>query len=68
VRRSILFILVVLLAAVPGARGQNREGPGSLVERFDANGDGKLCPEELPERMRRRFGRLDADGDGFVTA
>jgi outer membrane protein assembly factor BamB len=32
----------------------------------DANKDQKLAPEELDERMRRGFGDMDLDHDGFV--
>ena len=32
----------------------------------DADGDGKLSREELPERMQQRFDRMDSDGDGFI--
>ncbi len=34
----------------------------------DANHDQKLAPEELDERMRRGFGDMDLDHDGFVDA
>ena len=54
-----------------GRRGGRRgNDPGRRAERFmarDQNEDGKLSEDELPERMRRVFGRADADKDGFVT-
>ncbi len=46
----------------------NRE-PGALpprMARLDANGDGKLQKNELPERMQPMFDRLDANGDGAI--
>lgn len=52
--------------AEPGAPG----GPGrrgGLHERFDANGDGLLTAQELPERSRDRIMRADANGDGAVS-
>jgi len=39
----------------------------SFFKRFDRNRDGKLSRDELPERARRLFGRLDANKDGFIT-
>jgi Ca2+-binding EF-hand superfamily protein len=32
----------------------------------DANGDGKWSKEEIPERMRENFDRIDANGDGLI--
>ncbi|HEX6984405.1 MAG TPA: hypothetical protein VF170_03465, partial [Planctomycetaceae bacterium] len=32
----------------------------------DANKDGKLTEDELPERMRGMFGRIDENGDGAI--
>jgi len=37
---------------------------GDLFKQRDANGDGKLDREEVPELL---FNRLDVDRDGFVT-
>ena len=34
---------------------------------FDANGDGKLSRDELPQRYQGLFDRGDADKDGFLT-
>jgi hypothetical protein len=36
------------------------------LEKYDANKDGKLSPEELPERMRNGFVDLDLDRNGYV--
>jgi CubicO group peptidase (beta-lactamase class C family) len=43
------------------------DGAKSLVDRFDANKDGKLSESELPERARASFKNFDTDGDGFVA-
>jgi hypothetical protein len=43
--------------------------PGDMANRImgmDANGDGKVSPEEMPEGMRRRFDMIDSDDDGFI--
>jgi len=48
-----------------------RPGPARLFERLDANGDGKVALDEVPEPGRERFqqllARADKDGDGAVT-
>ena len=36
------------------------------LEKYDANHDGKLASEELPERMRNSFADLDLNRDGAV--
>ena len=52
-----------------GGRRRGRGGfdPTWIFQRRDANGDGKLSGEEVPERMRGNLGRMDTDGDGAVT-
>jgi Ca2+-binding EF-hand superfamily protein len=61
----------------PGGRGPGA-GPGGgpapsteeVVNRYlslDANKDGKLSKDEIPERMQGLLTRADADGDGIVT-
>lgn len=49
-------------ADAPKARG-----PAGLIERFDANKNGKLEASELPQRARERWGTADANGDGVIT-
>ncbi len=56
-----------------GRPGQGRPGQGRGAEMFakrlmqqDANGDGKLSREEVPERMGQRFDTIDANSDGFL--
>ncbi len=52
----------------PSGPGGPREGRrGRLFERADADGDGKLTKDEMPERMREHLLEADADGDGAVT-
>ena len=41
-----------------------------MIERRDANDDGKLSRDELrpnEERMEKRFARIDADGNGAIS-
>ncbi|HZN34436.1 MAG TPA: hypothetical protein VFB80_11480 [Pirellulaceae bacterium] len=50
----------------PGG-GAPQANPRQFFDRLDANKDGKLSKEELPERMREGLARLDADGDGSIS-
>jgi Ca2+-binding EF-hand superfamily protein len=53
----------------PGGPGGGRPGAGSMVDRLmslDANGDGKVDAQELPERMQRILERGDANGDKAI--
>lgn len=50
-------------------RPRGAQGKGALPSRMagmDANGDGKLQKNELPERMQSMFDRLDTNGDGAL--
>lgn len=55
----------------PGGRGLQGRDPAErsrmMLERFDADGDGKLSKDEAPPPMQERFDSLDTDGDGFLT-
>jgi multidrug resistance efflux pump len=51
----------------PGGGGAGRRGGFDLTQ-FDADGDGKLTKEELPEQMRAFFDRMDTNGDGAIDA
>jgi Ca2+-binding EF-hand superfamily protein len=53
----------------PGAQQPGQGNTASIKERIlesDADGDGKVTLEELPEQMKRRFEQMDANSDGFV--
>lgn len=54
-----------------GSPGGQRFNPEELFKRMDANGDGKVKPEEVPEERREQvkqmISRVDADGDGAAT-
>ncbi len=50
-------------------QARTAHGSGRMLEMLkerDANGDGKLQRDEMPEMMARMFDRLDANGDGAV--
>ncbi len=54
---------------VMGSEGRGGFRGGDPVERmlrWDADGDGRLTVEEMPERMRRRFQHMDSNGDGAL--
>jgi len=38
----------------------------AMIRGLDRNGDGQLSRDELPEKSRRLFDRLDLDGSGFI--
>ncbi len=52
-----------------GGRMQPRGGnPGDrLIQRFDANRDGKVTREEFLESVKKRFAEVDLNNDGKIT-
>jgi Ca2+-binding EF-hand superfamily protein len=57
--------------AAPLARrkkgGNLQRGPlMQLLQRADADGDGKLSMEEAPPFLKRHFSKVDTNGDGFL--
>jgi Ca2+-binding EF-hand superfamily protein len=54
-------------AGFGGPRGDKGGDPREFFSRLDANKDGKLSKDEMPERLRENFARLDSNGDGFVS-
>lgn len=63
------FSFVALAQETPAGpkRVELSEGAKSLVERLDADKDGKISEAELPERARASFKNFDRDGDGFIA-
>lgn len=51
-----------------GERTGHRMGAHHGFEELDANGDGKLVPEEMQGHMQARFEGADADGDGMLSS
>lgn len=52
-------------AAPPGGGGGF--DPAAFFADRDADGDGKLSGDEIPERMQERVEELDTDGDGSIS-
>ena len=54
-----------------GPKPDGRPGPEMMFKRLDANGDGKITLDEVPEERRERFKKLiergDKDGDGALS-
>ncbi len=54
-------------AGGPGGPGGGAPNPAAMFKRLDADGDGKLSPEEAPGPLKQNFASADADSDGFLT-
>lgn len=50
-----------------GKRRKGRPNPEHIFTTFDANDDGRLQRDEVPEGLARHFDRIDADGDDGIT-
>jgi len=62
-RFTRLFLVGLLAALLAKSRAQ----VPSPFDRWDADGDGKLTRQEVPERARRLFDRVDTNGDGTLS-
>jgi len=51
----------------PSGNRPDKLDPEQIFAAIDANGDGKLVEEELPEQFRERFALIDANGDGSIS-
>ena len=49
-----------------GGRGM-RGDPIARLRSFDANGDGRITRDEIPEQAGGMFDRVDTNGDGVIT-
>ena len=57
-KRTVVLVLA-LATAVPAAP--------PVFSELDLDGDGRVAVDELPPRMRGEVGRIDRDGDGFIS-
>jgi peroxiredoxin/mono/diheme cytochrome c family protein len=53
--------------ATPPRGGRLAFSPAEILKQFDRDGDGKVTRDEVPERLRRLFDRLDRDGDKVLS-
>lgn len=51
--------------AAPSPAG--RHDPAAMIQRFDANKDGKLQVTELPDRLRTKLASADTNKDGVLA-
>ncbi len=63
----MLAILFLATAYAPACLSQERPTAGEFFKRLDVDNNGKLTREELPERIRGNFDRVDTDNDGFIS-
>ena len=49
-----------------GSRGGLDFDPAGRLREFDADRDGRITRDELPDRMERMVDRLDTNGDGVI--
>lgn len=49
-----------------GGPGGPRRSPQQMIESMDANKDGKLATDELPEFLRERMANADTNNDGGI--
>ncbi len=59
---SVFFL--TLFSAIPIPAEDSRPSP---FVKLDANEDGRVTPEELPDRQKDNFQRIDANGDGAIS-
>jgi len=65
-----LKTLVAVLAAVfvlPALGMADGHKMKKHMKMMDSNGDGKVSAQEYASAAAKRFGKIDADGDGFIT-
>lgn len=62
----IRFVAAVVVLGM-GLYAQGQSTTDESFKRMDANGDGKLTKDELPERLRPNFKRVDGNKDGFIS-
>jgi len=65
--RTGYFCIVLCALLFHVAPGWAQDRTDSFFDQYDQNEDGKLSKQELPESMRRAFGREDANSDGYIS-
>lgn len=59
--------LLTLFLILPFSLAAQQPPGGDRFVEWDRNGDGKLSRDELPERLRPNFDRVDANRDGAIS-
>ena len=71
--KTIVFVLILFMSASSYAQSKNkpeRRKPPTfkeLLEKMDANEDGKLSKKEVKGPLKDHFDKVDADEDGFIN-
>lgn len=66
----VLVAGTAVVLADPGPRGfgpKGMGGPERMIERLDANEDGKISKEEVDAARDERFAKFDTDNSGGLT-
>ena len=69
----LIFGATLIFSTNSFAQSQNRqerkEPPkfAEIIEKMDANEDGKLSKDEITGRLKEHFDSIDANEDGFIT-
>lgn len=63
------IILCLMLSATFSFAGHHEEGgkKGKRFKEMDTDGDNKLSKSEFMAAQEKRFAKMDANSDGFVT-
>ena len=48
------------------AKPQKKNNSNDLIKKLDKDGDGKLAVAEVPQGLKDRFSKIDANSDGFI--
>ncbi len=73
VKTGIIIGIMVLFGVVSLQAQSNREQRqkpptfSELLEKMDANDDGKLSKKEVKGPLKNNFSKVDTDEDGFIT-
>lgn len=63
---AVLFFPLALMAESEGEGRPPRDRQGSLIERLDKDGDGRISSSEF-DGPAEHFAHLDKNGDGFIS-
>ncbi|MGY0391162.1 EF-hand domain-containing protein [Bizionia sp. KMM 8389] len=64
------LFLVTNLTFAQQQKGRDQKKPptfSELLEKMDANEDGKLAKDEISGNLKNHFSDIDTDEDGYIT-